>query len=272
MRKAGGTGFMILWVAGAVALLAFSASPSSAQQHTTGISITKECPPTGNEGETITCNITLENNDPDHGLNIDQVTNEFPFMEGGPMGTITQIFNCDKDTDNDGAFFLAANDGASGAGDDFTTCSVDETLDITCAPPSTAAQDEVRANGRDADTGIFMNLPVSGSTTNAVIVLCNTPTPTVTPTSTPTDTPTDTPTPTPTNTPTNTPTDTPTNTPTETPTPTPTDTPTNTPPPTNTRPPIPVVPSPMSPSGMLMIGALGIGLLWALRRIGRLGV
>jgi MYXO-CTERM domain-containing protein len=36
-------------------------------------------------------------------------------------------------------------------------------------------------------------------------------------------------------------------------------------------PPIPVVPTPMSPAGMLMIGALGLALLFALRRIGKLG-
>jgi hypothetical protein len=103
--------------------------------------------------------------------------------------------------------------------------------------------------------------------------------PTETPTNTPTNTPTQTATRTETNTATATSTSTATNTPTSTftPSPTPTDTATrtatptatNTPPPTNTRPPIPVVPSPASPAGMLMIGGLGIGLLWALRRLGK---
>jgi hypothetical protein len=62
----------------------------------------------------------------------------------------------------------------------------------------------------------------------------------------------------------------PTPTPTNTPTNTPTETPTLTPTPTftQTRPPVPVVPSPTSPAGLLMIGGLGIGLLWALRRFG----
>ena len=46
---------------------------------------------------------------------------------------------------------------------------------------------------------------------------------------------------------------------------------TNTPPPTATRPPIPVVPSPTSPAGLVMITGLGIGLLWALRRLARAG-
>jgi MYXO-CTERM domain-containing protein len=53
---------------------------------------------------------------------------------------------------------------------------------------------------------------------------------------------------------------------------TPTETPTPTPSATRTRPPIPVVPSPTSPSGLLMIGALGLALFWALRRFGRVPV
>jgi hypothetical protein len=63
--------------------------------------------------------------------------------------------------------------------------------------------------------------------------------------------------------------------PTNTPTLTPTNTATNTAtatftsPPTPTRPPIPVVPSPTSPAGIVMIIGLGGGLLWALRRIAR---
>jgi hypothetical protein len=104
--------------------------------------------------------------------------------------------------------------------------------------------------------------------------------PTETPTTTPTNTATLTPTATASATQTNTPTATLTATSTSTPsstatvtnTATATSTQTPTPPPTNTRPPIPVVPSPTSPAGMVMIGALGIGLLWALRRLSRSGV
>lgn len=119
----------------------------------------------------------------------------------------------------------------------------------------------------------------------------NTPTPTNTNTPTQTPTPTNTNTPTPTNTPTNTRTNTPTptntNTPTSTNTPTATNTPTNTFTPTltptltptrtptatpsNTRPPVPVIPTPTSPSGMLLIGGLGLAMLWALSRARRLG-
>jgi hypothetical protein len=104
-------------------------------------------------------------------------------------------------------------------------------------------------------------------------------TPTLTPTNTPTVTFTVTPTLTPTltSTPTNTPTLTFTatstvtasHTATNTATRTATATATNTQPPTPTRPPIPVVPSPTSPAGLAMIAGLGIGLLWALRRLAR---
>jgi carbohydrate-binding DOMON domain-containing protein len=62
-------------------------------------------------------------------------------------------------------------------------------------------------------------------------------------------------------TPSNTATQTATRTVTSTQTPTATETP--------TRPPIPVVPSPTSPAGVVMIIGLGGGLVWALRRLGR---
>ena len=96
-------------------------------------------------------------------------------------------------------------------------------------------------------------------------------TPTRTPTLTPTVSPTATPTNTPTQTPTQTPTATPTQTPTQTPTRTPTQTPTFTPPPTNTRPPIPVVPSPTGPAGLVLIIGLGGAIAFALRRFGKVG-
>ncbi len=114
--------------------------------------------------------------------------------------------------------------------------------------------------------------PTNTPTVTPTFTPTNTPTqtpthtPTRTPTNTPTQTPTHTPTNTPTHTPTATPTLTPTSTPTETPTVTPTPTPTLTPSPTRTRPPIPVVPSPTAPSGLLLISLLGIAMAWALTR------
>lgn len=236
-----------------------------AQQHTTGLNIKKTCDPTVvPEGSVVTCTISIENQDPDHGVNNLTVTNEFPF----PGGTITPLVGC--------ATSLTAADAVDDAGPDFTSCTVQETLNQPCSGGQITVQDEAVANGTDADPnpigpdggeGGFGGLPISGSVTNSVIALCNTPTPTVT------DTPTNTPTPTNTNTPTNTPTPTDTNTPSPTPTDTPTRTPTNTFTPTATdtptRPPVPVIPSPASPAGAVMILSLGVGLLWALRRFGR---
>jgi len=233
----------------ALACVSIAASTALAGSitHTTGLAISKSCPPVGNEGETITCAVTIENEDPDHGLNVSQVTNQFPFPCAGltcPPGPIVPIIDCTADGDGDGAFFLGPNDGDTNTGADFTSCTTEETLNIECTGTERTAADQVVVEGTDADpilleSGGFGGLPVSGDTTNSVIVICNTPTPTATGTPTPTSTPT----------------------------PTNTRTPTNTPEPTSTVPPIPAVPSPFSPGGILMVGALGLALLWALRRI-----
>jgi hypothetical protein len=258
-----------------------------AQVHTTGLTVTKTCPSPAPEGGQVVCTITVENQDPQHGVNNMQVTNQ---ITSPVAGGLMLLLDCDKD-DGDGTFSLAANDGTPESGPDFTSCTSTEQLDFTCNDPEgfITVQDEAIAEAVDADPipvpDGFGGLPVSGSATNSVIVICNTPTPTNTPTNTNTPTPTNTATPTNTNTPTATNTPTPTNTPTNTPTPTPTDTPTDTPTPTptntttptntptftatRTRPPIPVVASPMSASGILMISGLGLALLWALRRLGR---
>jgi hypothetical protein len=267
--------FLVKGLGRALALWAIVALVGSdrvdAQAHTTGLAVTKTCPSPASEGDTVTCTITVENQDPAHGVRNLTVTNQ---ITGPIAGSVVTLLDCTAD-DGDGTFSLGANDGVPDSGPDFTSCTSDEILNFTCVGDFITVQDEAVAMGEDNDpvplpTG-FGGLPVSGSATNSVIVICNTPTPTLTPTNTNTPTPTNTNTPTPTSTPTATFTPTSTNTPTNTPTRTSTPTNTPTPPPTNTRPPIPVVPSPMSPSGMLMIGALGIGLLWALRRIGRVG-
>jgi hypothetical protein len=140
----------------------------------------------------------------------------------------------------------------------------------------TLASRIVQASTGDSDNS-SINTPTRTptSTPTATPTLTPTLTPTFTPTRTPTNTPTQTPTATPTNTPTvtptRTPTATPTATPTLTPTRTPTVTPTLTPPPTSTRPPIPVVPSPTSPAGLALIAGLGIAIALSLRRFSRVG-
>lgn len=156
----------------------------------------------------------------------------------------------------------AAAFGISATGFDVTgTCSNSNTacdLDEDC-PDGTCtfglAQRNVLNTTGDVDNSDFNPTPTFTPSN----------TPTVTPTNTPTNTATETSTPTATLTPSNTPTQTATNT--ETPTFTPSPTRTNTATQTPTRPPIPVVPSPLSPSGMIMIGSLAAGLLWALRRL-----
>jgi hypothetical protein len=128
--------------------------------------------------------------------------------------------------------------------------------------------------------GMLSPCAAAGQVFNAQAALITAPappgpseTPTNTPTNTATNTATETPTPTDTATATFTLTATSTLTPsftaTATATFTATPTQTETPPPTPTRPPIPVVPSPTSPAGLVMITGLGVGLLWALRRLAR---
>jgi hypothetical protein len=134
-------------------------------------------------------------------------------------------------------------------------------------------------------TQIIVRIGQAADTPTSTAASTATATPSVTPTNTPTQTPTSTPTSTSTSavtatstgTPTNSPTVTATSTaiasPTVTPTGTPTSTATVTPTPTNTsiaaptrtRAPIPVISSPTSPSGLLLITVLAIGLFWALR-------
>jgi type VI secretion system secreted protein VgrG len=121
-------------------------------------------------------------------------------------------------------------------------------------------------------TGTLADTPTGTPTGTATATLTSTPaaTPTDTPSETPTGTPTDTPTVTPTVTATNTPTATPTITPTNTPTATPTNTPAVSATATRTRPPIPVVATPSSGAGLLLISGLALSILWMLRRSARL--
>lgn len=168
-------------------------------------------------------------------------------------GTTMIIFLVD---DGAAAFGLTA-DGFAVTG----TCSNADTpcaLDANCTggicADGLSSRNVINTTG-DVDNNQFLPTPT----------LTPSNTPTVTATSTETNTATATNTPTNTNTPTETFTATATRTETATftETPTRTSTATNTP----TRPPIPVVPSPFSTSGLIMISALGVGMIWALRRL-----
>lgn len=139
--------------------------------------------------------------------------------------------------------------------------------------PATATASSTRTATATATNTV----PTATATASFTASFTNTigPSPTPTNTSTASVTATVTQTPTVTNTPVSTNTATATLTQSQTPTVTststvtPTRTITNTPGATNTRPAIPVVPSPASPAGLLMIIALGGGLLWALVRVSK---
>jgi hypothetical protein len=75
--------------------------------HTTGLAVTETCPLVADQGDTI-CTITVENPDADHGVINLVVTDLAPFP--AVTGCVTT---------------LAANDGVTGSGPDFTSCTVD---------------------------------------------------------------------------------------------------------------------------------------------------
>ena len=143
-------------------VMLFANVPSAmAQGHTTGLNVTKTIVGSGSaqQGSTITVRVTVENQDPDHGVKNLAITNTVPF----PGGTTTTVTGC--------ASSLGPSDSVTGSGPDFTTCTFQETLPITCSATNTTLTDQVSASGSDNAPGtIFDNLPVSGSATNTVIV------------------------------------------------------------------------------------------------------
>jgi hypothetical protein len=140
--------------------------PSAMAQHTTGLNVTKTvAPPSAPQGTTVTVTVTIENQDTDHGVKNLAVTNTVPF----PGGTTSAVAGC--------ATSLGPNDGVPASGPDFTTCSFQEKLPITCSSTNTNVTDQINASGLDNAPGtIFDNLPVSGSASNTVIatpLTCN---------------------------------------------------------------------------------------------------
>ena len=149
-------------------VMLFANVPSAmAQGHTTGLNVTKTIMGAGSaqQGSTVTILVTVENQDPQHGVKNLAITNTVPF----PGGTTTPVTTC--------ATSLGPKDLVAGGGSDFTSCTFEETLPITCSATNTNLTDQVNASGLDNAPGtIFDNLPVSGSATNTVIVtplLCN---------------------------------------------------------------------------------------------------
>jgi hypothetical protein len=64
---------------------------------------------------------------------------------------------------------LAAADGTTGAGPDFTQCFATEVLDQECPGLQIVVVDQATVSGTDAGTGAVMN-----TATNAVLVSCDT--------------------------------------------------------------------------------------------------
>jgi hypothetical protein len=170
---------------GVLLAVVFLASPDSLfAQQVTGFNLQKTCPtvPVA-PNSSFQCTYSLTNQGT-NGVNNLVVTNQVPFP-GGPVVPI----DCNQ------AGSPVTSLGAAGTPTDTCTGSMTETAP-PCGQASIFLVDEVRANGNDA---VVTTLLVSGSATNAVVILACTPTPTNTPVNTPTNTPINT------NTPTNTP-------------------------------------------------------------------
>jgi hypothetical protein len=66
--------------------------------------------------------------------------------------------------------------GASGSGTESCGGTIPETAPINCSASNVFNQDQVAANGNDADTGQFAGLPVAGAATNNTVIpplVCN---------------------------------------------------------------------------------------------------
>jgi len=212
----------------------------------------------------------------------DATTGEVEFIPPGGLGT------------------LVLGPSLNGLGGAAARCTVTFTVNVLMLPAVDAdmgtggiqTDQLARATCHFSDNALLTG---SGTGSDVTTILPPTPTPTTTPTATSTPTPTATPTATATSTPTNTPTATPTRTPTatatQTPTATNTPTPTSTPTATATRtptatstptptptltvtpsptsPPVPLIPSPSSGAGLLLVSGLGLSIAWMLRRAAR---
>lgn len=126
-----------------------------AQSTTSGLSLKKVCPSHAVTGETVTCTLQVENQSLTNSVTALQVTNQFPF----PGGAVSVVGGCNTS--------LTPSDGTSGAGPDYTECTVMEILDQECLGLSIVVIDQATASGTDSGTGSVMN-----TATNAVIVSC----------------------------------------------------------------------------------------------------
>jgi uncharacterized repeat protein (TIGR01451 family) len=137
-------GFLLLAPAGA-----------AAQTTTSGLSLKKTCPSNAVAGDTVTCTIAVENQDPANAVTSLVVTNQVPF----PGGPILPVAGCSS--------MLGPSDGTPDSGPDFTSCEASEVLDQECTGITIGVIDQAVAEGQNTRTGQVRN-----TTTNAVIVFC----------------------------------------------------------------------------------------------------
>ncbi len=135
---------------------------AAAQDHTTGVNITKTCDTIVNQGTPVNCAITLENQDTSHPAEIEALTNQVPFP-GGPVSGVSAA-NCRLGGSRSGVtcvggtaigsfpVTLATSDGSGGTGDDFVCCTLQESTagSVAACGTTTALADEARARGFDA--------------------------------------------------------------------------------------------------------------------------
>jgi hypothetical protein len=137
-------------------LLLVPVGSALAQSTTSGLSLKKTCPGHAATGDTVTCTLQVENQDPVNTVTGLMVTNQVPF----PGGPISPVAGCSSS--------LAASDGTPGSGPDYTECGVMEVLDQECLGLQIVVIDQAVATGTNTATGTVMN-----TATNAVLVSCS---------------------------------------------------------------------------------------------------
>src|SRR6266511_3259617 len=123
---------------------------------TTGLAITKTCPPQEPPSTLFQCTYTIQNQDPDNTVINLAVTNEVPFPGGSPVAVPCLVAGSPVTTLQP---LGVAGDTCGG--------TIDETSPPCDPAGSVLFMDQVAATGTDTNSG-GTPLPVTGSTTNVV--------------------------------------------------------------------------------------------------------
>lgn len=151
--------------------LMFAAGIVQAQgTHTTGLPTTKTCPATAPDppGTCYDCTFEITNADPQHGVRDLSVTDTAPFPSADPADTNPVACN-QLGTD---ITTLGTNAGLGASGSGTESCSGTTTIcpAFNCSGVNQFNQDRIQANGFDADTEQFADLPVDGGASNNTLV------------------------------------------------------------------------------------------------------